>query len=64
MILLRLLTLYLCLFISPLIALELQGDFKKQSELPFKYVVNNSQNVEQLLASSPNKKIIPVGFLI
>ncbi|RJE71270.1 diguanylate cyclase [Pseudoalteromonas sp. MSK9-3] len=63
MILLRLLTLYLCLFISPLIALELQGDFKKQSELPFKYVVNNSQNVEQLLASSPNWKNNTSGVL-
>ncbi|KAF7767686.1 hypothetical protein PCIT_a3755 [Pseudoalteromonas citrea] len=54
MILARLLTLYLCLFILPLKALELQEDFKKQSEPPFEYVVNNSQNVEELLASDPN----------
>lgn len=63
MILMRLLTLWLLLFASPMNALELQDGFKKHSEPPFKYVINNSKNVEELLTSSPNWKNNTSGVL-
>jgi diguanylate cyclase (GGDEF)-like protein len=51
------------LFSSALYALELKDDFKKHLALPFEYVVNNSQDIESLLTSSPAWKKNTSGVL-